>query len=690
MNKLQLTGKQAKILFAIGCFLMAIFGSKAFVINPHLYIGKSAVSAATTDYLWGFYALFLWAMFYVTYAMLRLKIRVGAALFGLLFGVLNFLGTSLFAYDTWEFIGITLSWGEAIFKCIGQGIVMMTALTLVENRLSVHAAKSKPEQITGQQVPAAPQWLKRLVTMYQRHTVLFCAVLLWICWIPYMLAFYPGTVISDMCVMVREFFGLEPMKTWHSVFITYVFGACIWLGRMLGSDNYGTLIYMVLQSTLMAYALGYCIRYLRVLGAGTGWQLAALAFFGITPIWGCYAMMIGKDTIYMSLLLLFTLQTLTLARDGNGTLTCMRELAGFGATATLACLWRNNGMHVVIPTVALILLFLVRGKRRWQVAVPLTAAVVLTLLFHNVLTPALGIIDNSSSGLYSIAFQQTARTARHHRNELTEDEKREIDHILDLEKIRYVYEPWISDPVKDTFRQFAQGADIEKEALARYRKTWFSMMQKYPVTYLQAFIGNNSSYYAFTPKYDGITYNQQAGLRFVFSNYWESGEGMLHTTLPKTLEPVRKLMMGLVQRWWTLPILSFLYVLPFYTWLLVAAGISLAHQRRWRDLVAFTPAFLSFVVCLVSPVDDYLRYFLPIVAMTIPLLAFVTHPRHNETCFSSGAPLFTPAEKSGNHIQNGQETDQVYAGKTEQHVPRNGGMQWEPCINRQQDKNQAE
>ena len=627
MKEKFISQKQAKILFAAGSFLLAILGSKSFVINPALYIGKSAIPAATTDYLWGFFTLVLWAGFYYTYGALRLKVRMAEVLFGLLFGVMNFLGTSLFAYDSWAFIGTTLSWGEALFKCIGQGMVMATALVLTANRLCVQAAQNPRREERKQKAAAIPRQLKGLVKLYREHTVLFCATLLWLCWLPYMAAFYPGSVIYDMCVMVREFFGLEPMKTWHSLFITYVFGACMRAGRLLGGDNYGTLLYMILQSALMAFALGICLRYLHRLGAGAGWQLAALAFFGVTPIWGCYAMMIGKDTVYTALLLLFTLQTLTLAREGQKAFSGAGSLAGYGVTALLTCLWRNNGMHVVIPTAALILLFLVRGKGRWRTAAPLTAAVALALLFHNLLTPALGIIDNTGSGIYSIAFQQTARTVRDHAGKLTEEEKAEIDRVLDLERIGNVYERWISDPVKDTFRQFSQGADIEKEALARFRKTWLSLLKKYPATYLQAFIGNNSSYYAFTPKYDGITHNQQAGLRFVFTNYWESGEGELHTTQPQWLDPARRLMMGLAQRWWTLPVLSFLYVLPFYTWLLIAACISLARQRRRRDWVAFMPAFFSFAVCLISPVDDYLRYFLPIIAMTIPLLVFVTHPR---------------------------------------------------------------
>ncbi len=615
-----------KAVFGIASFLLAVFSSKSFVINASMHIGKSAVPASTTDFLWGMFALFLWALFYYTYGVLRLRPRLGALLMGLLFGVANFLATSLFSFDSWSFMGAVNSWADVVFKCLGQALAMATGLALASDRLAAYALGRRQPAPAPAPASEATGFFSRLRRLYQRHTTLLCFALFVLCYLPYVVAFYPGTVIYDMCYMVRDFFGLQPMSTWHSVFTTYVFGSCVWLGRLLGSDNYGTLIYMTGQTLLLAYALARCCAMIRRIGAGKAWQIAALAFFAITPIWGCYCMMIGKDTLYTATLLLFFLQTVALARNRKPSFGPASQWIAYGLTALLTCLWRNNGLYVVLPSAIATVCFVARGKLRLWAAASLGGAVVVALLFQNVLVPALGIIDNSVSGIYSVAFQQTARTVRDHGDELTDAEKTEIDRVLDLSKIGVVYEPWISDPVKDQFRQWSMGGDVEQEALARYRKTWLAMFAKYPVTYLQAFIGNNSGYYAFTPKMEGFTHNQQAGLRFVFSNYWEPDPGQLHTTQPDALAPARKLMMGIAQRWWTLPLLSYLYVFPFYTWLLVGVGLSLARQRRWRDLALMIPALFSFAVCLVSPANDYLRYFLPIIAMTLPLAAYAAHP----------------------------------------------------------------
>ena len=156
------------------------------------------------------------------------------------------------------------------------------------------------------------------------------------------------------------------------------------------------------------------------------------------------------------------------------------------------------------------------------------------------------------------------------------------------------------------------------------------MLPKYPVEYLQAFMAGNRGYYAFIPKYTGMTYSQQAGLRFVYTSFDIEGEGQLHTAQPEGFEALRMKAAIAMESVRTIPIVQMLFTCALYTWVLVAAGIALAHGRRWRELLLFVPAIFSFLVCLVSPVDDYFRYFLPIIAMTIPLMACVRHPREME------------------------------------------------------------
>lgn len=613
-------GSPARILRAFLCAALGVASAMCFVVDAEGYVGMSALPAASTSYLWSALALCFALLLHHVHVRRRLRPGVGAALVGLLFGVLNAFGGLLFAYDSWAMLLSPATLALTLLKSVGQAVPMTALLTWVDAALR-GGALHRPGALDAAPVPAA---LKPLWRWASRHEAAAYMILLALCWSPYLIAFYPGTVCWDLGEMVAQFFGQRPMDTWHPVFLTWVIGGCVWLGRLVGSDNLGAALYTLLQTALMAFALGSSLRLMRSLRLSRAARLAAAAFFALLPIWGGYAQFISKDTLYTSALLLFTLCLirLVLAREGRLAAPVGREAAGLFVWGLLTCLMRSNGLYVILPTAVFAFAFAARGRARLAVGGALAGAVALALLFSHVLLPALGVRDETASGLYSVCFQQSARVLRDHGDQVTTEEYAEIDRVLDAENLAELYEPWISDPVKFTFRQYGQGAEAEKAALARYRETWLSMLSKYPLTYAEAFFAGNVSYYTFAPKLEGETYNQQAGNRLVFETY-ELGEDprFLHTEQIAALEGARTLLAVFARGIRHIPLLGLLYACATYTWLLAGAGMSAVRQRRWRLLVGFLPALLTLGVCMLGPVNDYFRYFLPIVAMTPALLA---------------------------------------------------------------------
>ena len=613
-------GSPARIPRAFLCAMLGIASAMCFVVDTEGYVGMSALPAASTSYLWSALALCFALLLHHVHVRRELRPGVGAALVGLLFGVLNAFGGLLFAYDSWAMLRSPATLALTLLRSVGQAVPMTALLTWVDAALR-GGALHRPGALDAAPVPAA---LKPLWRWASRHEAAAYMILLALCWSPYLIAFFPGTVCWDLGEMVAQFFGQRPMDTWHPVFLTWVIGGCVWLGRLVGSDNLGAALYTLLQTALMAFALGSSLRLMRSLRLSRAARLAAAAFFALLPIWGGYAQFISKDTLYTSALLLFTLCLirLVLAREGRLAAPVGREAAGLFVWGLLTCLMRSNGLYVILPTAAFAFAFAARGRARLAVGGALAGAVALALLFSHVLLPALGVRDETASGLYSVCFQQSARVLRDHGDQVTTEEYAEIDRVLDAENLAELYEPWISDPVKFTFRQYGQGAEAEKAALARYRETWLSMLSKYPLTYAEAFFAGNVSYYAFTPKFEGETYNQQAGNRLVFETY-ELGEDprFLHTEQIASLEGARTLLAVFARGIRHIPLLGLLYACATYTWLLAGAGMSAVRQRRWRLLVGFLPALLTLGVCMLGPVNDYFRYFLPIVAMTPALLA---------------------------------------------------------------------
>lgn len=628
-----------------GCLLAGALSMLAFTLSPEGYAGVSDPPLRAGSPVWILDALMLGGLYVLATRRDLPRFSAGMAAFGLLFGGVNFFATTLFAYDSWAFLNGGRAWGAALACIVGQGAAMAagfrvlcgaleTPMTRAEMNGNAEGGNTAVFLTRGH--ARLTDWLRRgqrrfprLTAACRRHPTRAAILVLLLCWSPFLLAFYPGTIIWDMGEMLGSLYGLRELSTWHPIFTTWLFGGCVWLGRLAGSDNLGAFLFTMLQTMALAFALADSLRLMRGLGVSWLGRAAALAFFGLTPIFGSFAQAVGKDTLYVAALMVFTVRLTETVRFNEP----LRRGHGWmlGVAGLLSCLVRTNGLYVVAGASAAAVAFGLRGRMRLRVGGVLAAALAAALLFTHGLVPTLGVKDETASGLYSVCFQQSARTLRDHADTVTPEEISEIDRVLDAEALPTLYEANISDPVKYTFRQYGQGREAETVALTRYRATWLKMLGEYPLTYLEAFVAGNSGYYAFTPKIDAArTFNYQGGIRFVFETY-ELGDDprYLHTTQISALAGVRTALAAYARGWRRVPVLEWFLFCPVYTWLLIAAGFSLARQRRWRLLTAFVPALLSVGVCLLSPVNDYFRYFLPVVAMT-PLLLALSRKRAND------------------------------------------------------------
>ncbi len=583
----------------------------AFTLSREGYVGISDLPLSAFSPVWLLYAALLAGLWYLFFTRVT-RVSKGQLALGLVFGTVNYFASALFAYDTWGYLHSFWQWGRAILQILGQAAVMAAAAALVCHWLE-SPAKADRRWVSALRARVFGGWIGRA---YRRRPVLFTMGVLLFCWSPYLVVFFPGTVVWDMAEMAAMEFGLRPMTTWHPVLLTWLFSGCIRFGRIFGSDNLGVFLFTLSQSALLAYALARALELVRKLKVSLAFRLAALSFFALTPIFASFAQAVGKDTVYAALVLLFTIQTIELLRFGKPK---PAAVIGFGLTALLMCLMRHNGMYLLLPTAAA-LAFVLRGKTRGLAMAALGAALLLVLSFNGLLVPALKITDARASGVYSAAFQQSARALRDHG--ATAEETAEIDRVLDAEHLAALYEPNISDPVKYTFRQYGQGRDAETAALAEYRATWFKMLREYPLTYLESFVAGSTGYYAFTPKIDAArTYHYQGGIRFVFETVPAGGDPLdLHTAQIPAFARARELLAMYARGWRRVPVLELFLFCAGYTWLLLIAALSLLRRKRARDLAAFLPALLSLLACLLSPVNDYFRYFLPVVAAFVPLL----------------------------------------------------------------------
>ena len=284
------------------------------------------------------------------------------------------------------------------------------------------------------------------------------------------------------------------------------------------------------------------------------------------------------------------------------------------------CLTRNNGIHLILPSLLLLFFLLVKGARRYA----LILAVCVLGCYLGVekgAAPALGVAPGSRSEMLSVPFQQTARYLREYPDDVTAGEKKAINRILKYDVLAEKYDPEISDPVKITFKFRDNDEDPRLNGYMKdYFKAWFSMFCRHPAVYIQATLNNIYSYN--DPFHIGKA--QQGVYRFYIDKSYQKKSGIdVSYVFPEKLHYIFRMYDEL---WMRAPGLGLVLSAGTYTWLTLLLIGYLLLKKQWKKILIFAIPVLNILVCLVSPVNGMIRYMWPVMTIMPMLLLWILRP----------------------------------------------------------------
>ncbi len=432
-----------------------------------------------------------------------------------------------------------------------------------------------------------------------RLFLLYAGIIL-LCWAPYLLACYPGSMTYDGLYQLGQYFGAAPPTNHHPWLSTLLMGWIVALGRKANLSA-GVFLYILCQSLACAAAFGAsCLHVRRSVGRVPA--LLALAYFALVPTWGAYAQMFVKDTLFCGVFAVFFLCTVRFVqtRGGGQGLRLGLFLAGLSCSAL-----RGNGLYIVVPT--LFCLAPAAGTKRTRALTAALGAAVLALnlCLNQAVLPALGVAPGSVREMLSLPFQQTARYVSVCGGELAPEEAALIDRVLDYDAVASQYDPRVSDPVKNTYHG-------TPEALQEYLGFWLRCGLKRPDIYLDAAL--NSMFGYFLP---GYRYGPYGG------NYFLTQEPAYGLEVEFAHPNAVRAADGFSRLWSVTPGLLLLNAPGTYSWLLVLCSAALLRRKKLRELLAALPLWLALAINCISPVNGLVRYSLPIMAAA-PLLISLT------------------------------------------------------------------
>lgn len=515
-------------------------------------------------------------------------LRAWEKLFCWAFALFLMLGDSYAAIDSWDLVfGSPALILLSVFTLLGAAGIAQCALRWAKHFIPPLLTKDSP-----------------LPRLWERHPFLLPWLIIFLCWLPYLLIRLPAAIEHDAYMQIEQVFGLREFTAHNPVLSTVLMGLWIKLGVLLGSKELGLTLFTLFQSLSCSAMLAYTISAMKRLKAPNRVILLSAGICALATIYPNYLTVIMKDSLYacMSVLLLALVAEELLLPHSRS--RCLGILAAALLTGTL----RNNGFLLLwaLGAAAVICLVCSPALRRVGMTAALLTACLLQALYANALLPALGIPEGPMYESLSVPFQQTARYVRDFPEDVTPQEREVIDAILVYEDLAERYDPNLSDPVKNS-------CTGDTSVLPAYWKVWCKQLLRHPTAYIQATLNNaygffhpNSREYIFW--YTTISTNPE----LVFDEI-------------ELLSPLKTAARYLVMLFESFPLTMPLCNTGCYMWLALYL-LGKAIERRDRPLlVLYTSILMSMLVCICCPVFfiNGVRYALPVI-FAVPLLTALT------------------------------------------------------------------
>lgn len=464
----------------------------------------------------------------------------------------------------------------------------------------------------------------KFVLFFKKHPFFISLLFIVLCWLPYIISFYPIILSPDPSFQIKQFFGIRTkyadysvlldenvvLTNHHPVMHTLLLGGCLKLGRMLVNDNFGLFLYSFIQICVLSCTLAYTIKYmLQNVHVSHRFAFLTLLIYALVPMFPLYAMSGVKDVLFTSFIVLYILLLhCILRKEGKG--FSILHYVMMVILMLLVIFFRNNGLYVILLSFPFLLLAV---RKHWK---PFFLVFVVTLAistcYSKIILPAFKITPGSIREVLSIPFQQTARYVKYYSDELSEEDIQIIDTVLGYEDLAERYNPELSDPVKNGYNKYTTSAELKK-----YFGVWFHGLFKHPGTYINATIQNVYGYF----------YPEKTSW-YVYYNFDKriTADGFDYHY--NSLENERESLSRFAVLFPVIPIVGLLANIAVSTWIVFILVGYILYKKRYADVVLYLPALISILICVASPANTYFRYALPYI-FSLPLMISFVLERKN-------------------------------------------------------------
>lgn len=579
----------------------------AFGIDITIYEGNSIKNIFSIEAmkLGIFGSLVLLILFYSLYKTKRKRSNKVINVLSVIFSLFMIFGNSYINYGNYSLIfGSIWLFVLAVLMAIGYFFLFQLSLCYVFEYLDKQKIKDSTNKV---------------MTFFNSHPFVTSIIVMLICWLPYIISFYPIILSPDPSYQIKQFFGIRTkyadyavlldenvvLTNHHPVMHTLLIGGCLKLGTLIGNDNLGLFLYSIIQIGILSGTLAYTIKYMvKDMKISNKIGLVFLLVYSLVPMFPMYSMSGVKDVIFGSFVILYTLMLhKIISNRGEG--FQIRDYGLMIILMLLVVLFRNNGLYVILLSFPFLILVVKKYWKKYLIIFLITIG--LSTCYSKVILPAFKITSGSIREMLSIPFQQTARYVKYQSDDLTDEEIEIIDKVLGYDDLAERYDPEISDPVKNKYNKYTTS-----EELKDYFKVWFNGLLKHPGTYINATAENVYGYFypEKTNWYIYYTYD---------TRITDDGFDYHYNSLSEFRNVLSKFALVFPE----IPIIGLMSNIGFSTWIVFMLVAYVIYKKDYKKIVLYLPALVTILVCVTSPVNTYFRYALPYIFGLPLMISFV-------------------------------------------------------------------
>lgn len=523
--------------------------------------------------------------------------------FGLMFSFMLIIGAELKQDYTINFNSDLFT---LIVAIIGASCIFTSLLLIL-----IYKLPSIKEKLFGVKI----EKVNIIVFQNKKSRFWITWLIIFICWILNFLLSFPGIYTYDAMTQVNQLRFGNQLSSHHPVLHTIYLDIFIIGGnKVFGSYSIGMALYSLSQMFIMSGIFAYACNYIYKKNVPALIKLFAVAFFAILPLNSLYAITATKDVIFSGIFLILFLFTIDMIMDQEKFFSSLKLQIRYIIIAILMCMFRNNGIYVLIFCMPFFILFL-RSKRK-NVALIFTVILSLNLLYNGPLMSALNVQKGSFSEALSAPIQMLGRAIKDHSNTIP---KEELDIIYEImpEKTGELYNPMISDPIKSQFK-----IDVFKNDIKKYIKVWFLVGREFPESYINGFLSTNLGFWYPDKEYPG--YYMDYDMWNIDGDYILLNRMSLSPTLEKFYQSVAT---GVLQT--KVPVISMLFSPGFYFWLLLISILIFSYRRNYKLLLSLSLHIGLWGTLALSPLA-IIRYVYPLVCSTPIIVTYIFENRNEK------------------------------------------------------------